>query len=311
MRVSAALIIVLVILAGIFAVIRFGFESGDGEEAVFPDFRPEMAARIMLEGKEKTTVLEKAEGIWIVASEDSFPSEAEAVQTIFESVAGFSRKDIISSNPEKQWLYQVDSTGVMVTIEDAESKALASFIVGKVGPDYQSTYVRDAGSDEVVLAAGYLAPAFDRGKRSWQDKTVFAYEPADIVGIEILRPDERFSLARDSAGQWYMSQPESTACDQNVVTRLVRALASLRCDDFAGRAPVPESGLAEADSSVWFKTAGGIEERLVFGHETEPKQVYAAKAGSDMVFLLAAYRVERMLPGVEELRVKEVAADEE
>ena len=311
MRVSAALVIVLVILAGVFAVVRFGFERGDGEEALFPDFRPELAAKILLEGKEKMTILERTEDAWIVTSEDSFPSEAKAVQTIFDHLAGFSRKDIVSSNPEKQSLYQVDSTGVLVTIEDAGGKALASFIVGKVGPDYQSTYVRGGGSDEVVLAAGYLPPAFDRGKRSWQDKTIFSLEPADMVEVGISRPAERFSLVRDRAGQWYISQPESIACDQNTVTRLVRILAYLRCDELAGRAPVPESGLAQADSSVWLKTAGGSEERLLFGNETESKQIYAAREGSNMVYLLASHRVEAMLPGLEELRSKEVQADEE
>lgn len=301
MRGRLILVLVLVVLAGIFVVTRYGFDRKRGDKPLFPKFKAEQASLIQIKGKKSEATLKKANGAWFVVSEDSFPAEAMAVQNMFDRVAGFSRKDIISSNPEKQAIYQVDSTGVQVAIEDASGKKMASFVVGKVGPDYQSTYVRDAGSNDVVLSPGYLQPAFDRGERTWQDRTIFAYEPSDLVQVALTRPSGLVMLLRDQGGAWYISQPDSMACDQGRVTRLVRTLAYLKADGIAGRAPVEGSGLADADSSVWFKTADGTEEHLRYGNRSESGQTYVSREGSEMVFKLVSTRVAATLPSLEEL----------
>jgi hypothetical protein len=293
--------VVLIILAAIFAISKYGLERRAAHKPLFPKFRAERAHRIRVEGKNSQALLEKVNDVWIVASEDSFPAEIPAITSMFDRVAGFSRKDIISSNPEKQPLYQVDSTGIEVRIEDESGKEIASFIVGKVGPDYQSTYVRDAESNDVVLSPGYLPPIFDRGARPWQDRTIYTYESSELVEVVLTRPSGTVTLSRGEGGAWYISRPESMACDQGRATRLVRTLAYLKGDGIAGRAPVAGSGLADADSSVWFKVADGTEEHLRFGHRSESGQTFVSRQGSEMIFKLVSTRVAATLPGLDEL----------
>ena len=296
------LVLILIVLAAIFVISRFGLDRGAADKPLFPRFSAERAAKVHVTGKSSQATLEKVDGVWIVTSEDSFPAEAAAVETMFDRVADFSLKDIVSSNPEKQSIYQVDSTGIRVAIEDDSGDDLASFIIGKVGPDYQSTYVRDAASSEVVLSAGYLPPTFDRGDRTWQDRTIFEYEPSDLKEMVLTRPSGLVTLLRGDGGTWYISQPESMACDQGRATRLARTLAYLKGDGIAGRAPVAGSGLAEADSSLWFKTNDGTEEHLRFGNRSESGQTYVSREGSEMVFKLVPTRVATVLPGLEELK---------
>jgi hypothetical protein len=298
------LIGVLIALVAVFLISKYGFERKAGEEPLYPGLSAERAQTILVKGKSSEAQLDKVDGVWIVASEDSLPAEAQAVDNMFQRMAAFSRRDIVSANPEKQALYQVDSTGIEVTIKDASGKDLASFIIGKVGPDYQSTYVRDLKSDDVVLSAGYLPPIFDRGERTWQDRTIFSYEPSDIAEVVLTRPTGIVRLSRDKGGAWYISQPESAACDQGRVTRLVRTLAYLRGDGIVGRSPVAGSGLADADSSVWFKTTGGTEEHLRFGNRSESGQTYVRRDGSDVVFKLVSSRVAATLPRLDELLPK-------
>jgi hypothetical protein len=302
LKVSTALVLVLVGLVAVFLVIRLGGGGGGGERSLYEDFAPEAVTRIRIEGADTTAVLVKADQVWFVASEDSFPAEAQAVEAMLTSVKDFSRKDIISSNPAKQSLYQVDSTGVFVTLKDAGSRTLVEFVVGKPGPDYQSTYVRDVASDDVILAPGYLRPTFDRGARTWQDRTIYSFEPGAITEIEIRRPGERMVLVRDDAGEWFVTRPESSACDPNRISRLTRTLAYLRCEEFAGRAPVPGSGLAEADSSIGFRTVDGRREELLFGSRKEDRHTFAKRADSEIVYLLATHKVDAMLPRLSGLR---------
>jgi hypothetical protein len=300
---TTLLLVILLILAGVFLAIRFGTGRRGGDVPLFEDFSPEQAARFKVDTQDTGAVLRKTEDIWFVTSEDSLPAESGVVENLLDNIAGFSRKDMISSNPDKYGLYQVDSSGVWVTLSDTRGDTLVRFVAGKPGPDFQSTYIRDVASGDVILAPGYLRSMFDRGKRSWQDRTVFAFEPDDLVEIDIRRPTEAFSLRKRPGAEWFVSSPESAAGDQNRANRLVRTLAYLKCDDFAGRVPVPSSGLADPDSSVAFKTAGGIREELLFGTHREDGRVHVKRAGSDIVYLLATYKTDALLPGLSEMRV--------
>jgi hypothetical protein len=302
------LIVVLVGLAAVLAAIRFGAGRRGGENPLFKNLTSDQVARIVVNTADTTVVLRKADDIWFVASEDSLPAEAGVGDEMVRNMTEFSRKDMISSNPDKYSLYQVDSAGVRVTASDAQGDTLASFVVGKPGPDYQSTYVRDLASGDVILAPGYLRPMFDRGKRSWQDRTIFAFQPDAFVEITIRRPGGTITLLPDETGKWFVSGPESVACNANRMTRLIRTLAYLKCDDFGGRMPMPSSGLAEADSAVGFRTGDGIAGELVFGNLGDDRRVFAKRMDSDVVYLLSTQKVATMMPHLVELRAAETDA---
>jgi hypothetical protein len=310
-KVRVGLLVVLAVLVAVFAVLRLGVDRAAGDKPLYPDFRPESVARITIDGKQRQSVFEKAGDVWLVVSEDSFPAEAGVVDAMLSKVTGFSLKDMISSNPEKQQLYQVDSTGIAVTMETADGDTVASFVIGKAGPDYQSTYVRASGSSEVILAPGYLPQAFERGNRSWQDRTIYAFEPDDFLAVTVNHRDETVALKRNQAGQWFISEPESLPADAGVVSRLLRTLGRLRCDDFAGRTRLPEYGLAASDSSLHFTTADGAEHEIVFGSPTEDDRVYTATSDSDIVYLLSSYKVGGLLPRLDKLESQEPEAPEE
>jgi hypothetical protein len=109
-------------------------------------------------------------------------------------------------------------------------------------------------------------------------------------------------LDRDQSGAWYISEPESGACDDSRVSRLVKSLAYLRADYIAGRAPVEGSGVDAPDSSVWFRTAGGVEDELLFGGRDENNRIYFRRKASDLVYILTSNRVGSLLPGLRQLR---------
>jgi hypothetical protein len=236
----------LLIALAAFAAVWAGLTLRDHLKArpqpLFPAFTPEAARTLRFEAAGNRAELSLQDGTWLVTSEDSLPAERQAVEDVLKATAAFSRKDRISSNPEKRSRYQVDSSGVAVTVEGEAGKLLAAFVVGKMGPDFQSTYIRDAGSGDVVLAQGYLAPVFNRGSRSWQDKRVFRAEPKDITELVVAKPGGAFTVRR-SGDQWFAASPEGSAdslrCDTAKVSRMVKTLAYLRCDDFAGRVAEP------------------------------------------------------------------------
>jgi hypothetical protein len=249
-------------------------------------------------------VLEKDQGVWLVVSEDSLPAEANVVGEMLATIGAFSKRDKISSNPEKQALYQVDSSGTAVTVADGNARVVASFVVGKSGPDYQSTYVRDAGSNDVIMAQGSFAHIFDRRNRTWQDRRIFAVEPAEVVEVGITRAGETTIVKRGEDGVWSTSLPESTTCDQTKMSVLVRTLATLRCEDFAGRKPLAEWGIAAADSSVYFRTAAGDLHTLLVGRAAAGESFYAATDQGGPVYIVPKRNIKTLLPAPADLLAK-------
>ena len=189
MKARTSLIIVLVILAAVFLVLRFGTGRRGGDKPLFEGFTVQQADGFSVVAGDNRVALHKVDGVWLVTSEDSLPAEPGAVENLLGDIAAFSRKDIISSNPAKYGLYQVDSTGVRVVVSGARGDTLVRFVVGKPGPDFQSTYVRDLASGDVILAPGYLRSMFDRGKRSWQGNETSVEElEVDISELSLAEP---------------------------------------------------------------------------------------------------------------------------
>jgi hypothetical protein len=299
------LILIVVVLAGVYGIVLLSEKRGAGPAPLFPHFDPASVAGIHIKADGRTTVLQKSDGVFLVLSEDSLPADPAGVDAMLDEVTSFSKKDMVSSNPGNRSVYQVDSTGVRVGMVDTGGDTVAAFIVGKVGPDYQSSYVRRAGSDDVILAPGYLRSMFDRGERTWQDRLIFSLKPDDIAWVGVHRGDETYALSRGPSGEWHISRPESTACQQKQATGLVRVLAMLRCDGFAGKLPLPGSGITGSDTTLSFTTSDGAEHRLTFGSENDKRQVNVTKDESNIVYLLSRPMVNQLVPPLDALVEKE------
>jgi hypothetical protein len=301
------LVLALVVVGGIWGGLELRARARSGPQPLFPDYKPETAARITIKTDAGLTVLEKRDQVWLVTSEDSLPAARQPLDELLAAVGTFSRKDRISSKLERQSQYQVDSTGVAVTVKDGRGRVVASLVVGKTGPDYQSTYVRDTSTNDVILAQGRLGYIFNRGKRSWQDKRVFSVDPADVAEVGVSKPTGRFVLKRGGDGKWYVSEPESTACEAGAASRLVKALASLEGEKFAGRTARPEWGLAGGEPSVWLKTTGGAVQGLAVGGRDEEGRRYAVRTDrteAGPVHLIPEALIERILPDLADVLPK-------
>lgn len=303
------LIVVLVVIGGIWGALELRDRQSSKPQPLYPLFKPETAAKITIKSSDGGAALERAGENWLVVSEDSFPAEPSVMSDILVTIAAFSRRDKISSNPGNQALYQVDSAGTAVTVEDNKGRQVASFVVGKRGPDYQSTYVRDTKTNDVIVAQGYFSPVFDRGPRSWQDKRIFDIKPAEVVEMDVTRPGGTLVVKRGSDDKWYAAGAESLACDTEMVMSLVRSFANLRCSDFAGRKPLPEWGVENPDSSVVARTSDGSEHTLLIGHAASETSFYASRAVDGLVYIISAQNVANLLPDRAQLLPGESAAE--
>lgn len=262
--------------------------------ALFPNFNKEQVAKIEIIAKGETTALLKQSDQWTVTSMDNYPADSESVKDLLEKVAEFDNAKPVSDNPKNQAEFQVDSSGVEAKLMDANDKMLAHLFVGKNTPGFLSSYVRVADSNNVYEAQGYLQSVFDKGTRTWKDRTIFNFNKGIVTQINITSPEETVELRLDTENKWQMHEPITAAANQTEVDNLLTAFSQLKTDDFAEAKELAEYGLDTPTSSISAILNDGTTTTLHVGKE-EGGKLYVKSGDKEPIFMLYKSNVDNLI----------------
>ena len=231
---------VLVVLGLLVFILENPFGKSEEQKKVeeakllFPFFNKENATKIEIITAfgTTTTTLVKQNNRWLVESMDNYPADQKAVEELLDKVAEMKTIQRASSNPEKQSVFQVDSSGVEAKLTDAGGNLLAHLFAGKTTPGIFYSYVRAADSNDVYIINGHLKTTFDKGYRSWRDRTIFAFLKEDVTHLTIRSEEEEIELQIDAAGAWQMLKPILSTADGTEVETITDLMSSLENDDF-------------------------------------------------------------------------------
>jgi hypothetical protein len=174
-----------------------------------------------------SVTLERGAGRWMLTS----PVKYQADEATVALAVGTGRKieitSLVSTNPEKRKLFQVDSSGTLVKVYERGSLKTA-FYIGKMGTSYTETYVRPDGSNDVYLAQGMLSTTFGRQAKEWRDKTIFKTDEAAIKSVRFQYGDTTFTLTfQDST--WKIGNDTTV---MSSVKSFLGSISSLQTDEF-------------------------------------------------------------------------------
>jgi len=194
-----------------------------------------------------SVVLEKQGNGWMLTS----PLRYRADQTVVTAAVGKGKnievKNVVSSNPEKQRVFQVDSSGTLVQMY-AGGNLVAAFRVGKPSASYTETYVRREGSDDVYLADGMFSYTFVQQSKDWRDKSIYRNEPDLVKSVTYKYGDTTFTLAMNDS-LWRLN---GDSVSQPTVRSVLGSLANLQADGFvdsALSAPPTQVALIDVDGT--------------------------------------------------------------
>ena len=304
--------IIFVVLVVVVLIFENPFEQSEYEKKVetatplFPNFNKEQVAKIEIVATGETTTLSKQDGNhWVVASMENYPADSEGIVELLSKVAEFKNTQRVSNNPEKQAEFEVDTTGVEAKLMDASDKLLAHLFVGKTTPGFLSSYVRAADSNDVYVAQGYLQSVFDKGTRTWKDRTIFNFNKGIVTQLNISSSEETVELRPDADGTWQMLKPAASAVKQTEVDSLLTTLSELDTDDFA---ETPDDlsayGLDTPQSTISAVRNDGTTATLHIGNEEEGK-LYVKRGDTDTVFRLFKSNVDRLIKKSDTLKAEE------
>ncbi len=315
------IIVLLVILVVLSAIAYVAYESkklperppADSQQAkLFPSLKANDVAQIIIKslGSEARLVRDDT-GTWVVPDKGNYPADAKAIDRMLDAVTTMDKGTVVSRNPEKQLLYEVDKIkGTEVTVLDKRGKELAHFFVGKAGQDFFSTNICLAGESEVRLVHKMLSYMFKRPGGDWREKGLFTdADEEKLVKYTVVGAEGSASFAKSKQGTWSTIEPAGKEVDLEDVRRAVSGLAKMRISGFAED---KEKDKFELDKPKWTITATGDDNSqytLKICGERSKAQSFVQRVGKDTVFYTSKYQVERLTkPYKEALGIKEEKA---
>ena len=280
------------LLIGILAVlilVAFILMNRPGESDVSADksqllFSIDSASvdKIMLQSPASKVTLERKGAEWFLSDPVQYRADQSSVTLLIHQSKDLDAKEVVSSNPAKRSIFQVDSTGTLVKLFQ-NGQEHASFVVGKMGQSYAETYVRKEQSDDVMVVKGALSWSFNKSVKDWRDKTVMTQPKEAITTITYQYPGETFALSlKDSV--WMIGGEKAKMSD---VSSLLGVLSNIQADDFI------DSSITPAPKISATITVGDIQIR--FSEIKGKDEYFVQTSSSPQWFELQAWRVKQML----------------
>lgn len=288
-------------LVGVLAVLLVaawlsGYFSGPPSTVETPQISVEPASveTITVRKGNDEIVARRTDDGWRLESPVTADVDTTASSALLSHLSTLHIENMVSSNPERYGLFQVDSA--QATYIRLDGTTPVEMFVGKSGPDFQSRYIRLGDDARVFLATDVPSsqPTVDR----WRNKQLWANPKEGISTVSVTTPDASYEIA-NVAGGWMINEDgRQILADSAKVQRYLTRIASVKADGFLMDVPM-ESVTDSTTHSVEVSWVNGGSSRL----EMKERASDAAAVAPDVdgVIKLYTYRVKSLAPAPADL----------
>lgn len=248
-----------------------------------------MATKIEIQKLGKSITIENLDGKWTITSPGRYSANGSTVAQMLGGLKKFKVGSLISSNPQKQSMFQVDSTGTTLTVTDRTGKSV-SMVIGKMGPSYSDLYFRLPNSDDVYLGEGITTWVLNQELKDWRDKTIFSTTSDSINQLSFAYNAKNFVLQRDSSSWKYGTQ----VIDNGAISSALSTLSSLQAEDFIDTHIKP----SHQPISVNIQTSSSVIIDF-FPQQPDSAKYTVRTSGSPQVYQVNKWTVQQILKPIE------------
>ena len=276
-------ILIVLILAAVIVMQRPGEHStraGMGEPLVALDSAA--VDRLEISSAGARVVLAREGGTWMLTEPIRYKADQNAVGTAISQAGHMTITALVSSNPQKQGVFQVDSTATLLRVFEKETEK-AAVRIGKAGPTYTQTYARREGSEDVHLVDGSLTWTFVKPAKDWRDRSIYAAARESIKSVRFQYGDTTFVLDRVDT----LWRVDGAPIEPTRVEGLLTALSSITADEFV------DTAITTAGKPAGMLTVDGVQ--LVFLPHPAAGKYYVRTSASPQVFEIQGWKAAQLL----------------
>lgn len=248
------------------------------------------------------------------AQSREYPVDSAAIATVIEKIESAQKDALVSENPEKQAIFEVDTLkGIKVTLTDISGKKIGTLLIGKNGTDYSCNYVRELGSNAVYMARGSIRYAVFTDLNRWRDKSILKFDRSTAKGITLTKADKSsITLAGDTGSTWNIIEPIKSQANASVVDGILNTLSLLNTSEFEDSAYTDEAmGFTRPVCAVTISFKNGSSRNLVFGEKKDDTKYWVKVDGKEQVFLALQSDLDNINKSLDDLKVVSSSASGE
>ncbi len=283
------LLVLVLIYIGRYVAQKGQKRSGFLLERITPT---DVAALTIIEGSDTVRLIQQ-DGTWRIQL-DSVRTGRVNTQMIerWQKTLGETSYELASRNPEKfKTLEVTPDKAVEVIFYGPDRKVLADVLIGKLGPDYNSSYIRVKDANVVYLASANLRSLFPRKTWAWRDRNMLSFDMKDVTGLRVYLSEDSVIVSRDTL--WRVQGIASP--DTLQIRSLLRVLSRLTAIDFADTLTLDQAGLNPPKARVVIELSDGTEKVLKIGDPKENRGYYAQVKGDETLYVMSKYSGDLVL----------------
>ncbi|WP_258097974.1 DUF4340 domain-containing protein [Marinoscillum pacificum] len=243
---------VLVVLVGIYLVVKFTDSSGRSKSfrSELVSVNDEAVTKLEIMSPSDTTVLEKNGESWKVNGK--YVADPATVSTALKTLQ-LIKPSRLASRSEDSWKdFQVDNTGTRVVAYEGGDKTL-DIILGRFDMEGQRSfysYVRLSKESDVYVAKDFMKMSISTGSKAYRNDDILKVNKDSLMAIQFNYPDSAFSLTK-TENQWLV---DDMPADSAAVAGYLNGLRFVTSRNFVDNPDAP------AVYNVVYETASGEQQ---------------------------------------------------
>lgn len=298
------ILVILVAFAYLYQGPFHDWKSNWGKpENFFAKINIDEISEIEIQSAGKTTILEKDGENWKIKGTKDFYIKKFAQSMLNTALqnAVDSEFELISNVGDKKRDFLTDDQGIKVKIYYGDD-ILSNFIVGKIAPDYESTYISLPDSDDTYSIKINLYSVFS--VEEWRDDVIFDSDKENIIKIRFQYPDREFSIAKEE-GTWNGIIPYRFGVSDEKIDKILEIMSNLQASE------IPEQDFSvtglEKNLIIIQATGEYIDNTLMVGNKvlnskTGEDKYYVKKGNSDNIYLITKEQRDELDKKILELK---------
>ncbi len=262
-------LIIITILVSVYLLLFIPdmVKSSKGTKTIFPKYDKDSIVSINIsKDKMEGVWLQLKEGIWTVIQGDrNIPAGSARVENLLNAISELSSQRSFNGAPEELDKYNLTPDKAILVSVNAAKGPIASFMVGKSGRDFVSTFFKISDDKKVHVSPRSLIRFVDPSPDSWYDKIILKLDTADIVKLDL----PKVKLVRGEDNIWRYSDTDKVRVDESKLYAYLNIFTNFRTNGFVLDQDLKSSGVEHGQAVIVLEKLDGSIIELIRGKDAE------------------------------------------
>lgn len=283
------ILVVLIALAYLYdGPIKDWQNNSNKQDNFFANLDFSQVSYIEIKDSVNTTALEKTGDKWKIAGTKEFYVKDDVISSVETAIAEAKKAEVelAGEKAENKGDFNTDEVGGVEVVFKQANSTLLEFVIGRMGGDYNSTYVSRKDDNNTYLIKTNIRGAFARG--DWMNREIFTSDKEKINKIRFQYPTREFTIEKNEEGEWSGVLPYVFQVDNAEAEEVAGIMANL----IASKVPAQtfEGTGLEKNSIIVQATGDGIDHTIMIGDpesDEEAANYFAKRGDSDNIYLIS------------------------